>query len=488
MLTACSKGQHWSMFLKDHDYSGVLALKLSLTVSTLFATHFYNSANKEITMLRREFLNGLGLGLGAGLLAPSAVLAASPNAAVNPMSVGNIQAGDWTALRNLFPLTRKYIQLSTFLLASHPKPVSDVIEKHRRGLDENPADYWHDHYQTIDTEIADAAALYMGGKSDNIALTDSTTMGLGVVYGGLKLQKGDEVLQTVHDHYSTDLSLAHKAKSSGAIVKRISLYDDPAQVNVDDVLKRMKAGISSNTRVFAATWVHSSTGVKLPIRAMADAIKQLNQQRKAQQQILFCVDGVHGFGIENQDISQLGCDFFVAGTHKWIFGPRGTGIIWGNDRAWSQVEPVIPSFSASYDVWLGNTTQDKVPIGQHMSPGGFHSFEHRWALPAAFHLHLQLGKANVQKRIHELNQQTKQGLKKMPHVTLYTPDSSQLSSGLVCFEVKGMKSHEVVKTLHNKGIIMSDTPYPVSYARFAPSLLNNEQEIELALEQIRALA
>jgi hypothetical protein len=48
MLTACSKGQHWSMFLKDHDYSGVLALKLSLTVSTLFATHFYNSANKEI--------------------------------------------------------------------------------------------------------------------------------------------------------------------------------------------------------------------------------------------------------------------------------------------------------------------------------------------------------------------------------------------------------------------------------------------------------
>lgn len=436
-------------------------------------------------MLRREFLNGLGLSVGAGLLAPGVVLGAAEKAAVSAV---NIQPGDWTALRDLFPLTRKYIQLSTFLLASHPKPVADAIDKHRRALDENPADYWHQQFQSIDGEISAAAAQYMGGKGENIALTDSTTMGLGMVYSGLKLQPGDEVLQTVHDHYSTDMSLAHRAQRTGAKINRIALYDDPAQVSVDDVLRRMKAAITSNTRVFAATWVHSSTGVKLPIRAMADTIDKLNQQRNAQQQILFCVDGVHGFGIENQDISELGCDFFIAGTHKWIFGPRGTGLIWGNDKAWAQSEPVIPSFSASYAVWLGGMTQDQVPVGEHMSPGGFHSFEHRWALPEAFKLHLQLGKANVQKRIHQLNQQTKQGLAKMPHVTVYTPPSSELSSGLVCFDVQGMSAEAVVKAMHEKGIIMSDTPYRISYARFAPSLLNNEQEIERALAEIQALA
>jgi selenocysteine lyase/cysteine desulfurase len=436
-------------------------------------------------MLRREFLNGLGLGVGASFLLPSAVLAASSNAASDEM---NIQAGDWKALRNMFPLTRKYIQLSTFLLASHPKPVSDAIQRHRVAFDENPSDYWHEHFQTIDRDISAAAAQYMGGKTQNIALTDSTTMGLGIVYSGLKLQAGDEILQTVHDHYSTDMSLAHRANRTGAKINRIALYDDPSQVSVEDVLKRMKAGITSNTRVFVATWVHSSTGVKLPIRAMADTIDKLNQQRKAHQQILFCVDGVHGFGIEDQDISELGCDFFIAGTHKWIFGPRGTGVIWGNDKAWSQNEPVIPSFSGSYDVWMGGMTQDQVPVGEHMSPGGFHSFEHRWALPEAFKLHLQLGKANVQKRIHQLNQQTKQGLAKMSHVKLYTPASNELSSGLVCFDVKGMKPEMVVKTMHDKGIIMSNTPYRISYARFAPSLLNNEQEIELALAEIQAMA
>ncbi|GAC08035.1 hypothetical protein GCHA_0069 [Paraglaciecola chathamensis S18K6] len=42
--------------------------------------------------------------------------------------------------------------------------------------------------------------------------------------------------------------------------------------------------------------------------------------------------------------------------------------------------------------------------------------------------------------------------------------------------------------MHAKGIIMSSTPYRQSYARFAPSLLNNEQEIEQALAEVSALA
>ncbi|GAC12894.1 aminotransferase class V-fold PLP-dependent enzyme [Aliiglaciecola lipolytica] len=436
-------------------------------------------------MQRREFLNSLGFGIGASLLAPSAVLAQSSSTDVG---VSTVRAGDWKGLRKLFPLTHDYIQLSTFLLASHPKPVADAIEKHRRAFDENPSDYWHENFLTIDSDISNSAAQYMGGKGENIALTDSTTMGLGMVYSGLKLQAGDEILQTVHDHYSTDMSLAHRANRSGVKIRRIALYDDPVNVSVEDVIARLKGAINRDTRVFAATWVHSSTGVKLPIREMANEIERINKSRKSAQQILFCVDGVHGFGIENQDVSELGCDFFIAGTHKWIFGPRGTGVIWGNDKAWAQTEAVIPSFSASYDVWMGRASPEQVPVGEHMSPGGFHSFEHRWALPEAFKLHLQLGKENVEKRIHQLNQQTKSGLAKMSHVTLYTPQSSALSSGLVCFDVEGIDPETVVKRMHKKGIIMSSTPYRTIYARFAPSLLNNEQEIETALAEIRAMA
>ncbi|GAC04345.1 hypothetical protein P4S73_05660 [Paraglaciecola sp. Hal342] len=51
-----------------------------------------------------------------------------------------------------------------------------------------------------------------------------------------------------------------------------------------------------------------------------------------------------------------------------------------------------------------------------------------------------------------------------------------------------MPPETVVEKMHAKGIIMSSTPYRQSYARFAPSLLNNEQEIEQALAEVSALA
>ncbi len=76
----------------------------------------------------------------------------------------------------------------------------------------------------------------------------------------------------------------------------------------------------------------------------------------------------------------------------------------------------------------------------------------------------------------------------MKHVTLHTPISSDLSSGQVCFDVDGLTPEQVVQKLHQRGVIMSSTPYPKSYARFAPSLINNEQEIETALSEIAKLA
>lgn len=64
----------------------------------------------------------------------------------------------------------------------------------------------------------------------------------------------------------------------------------------------------------------------------------------------------------------------------------------------------------------------------------------------------------VQSRIHAPNTQTREGLAAMPHVTLHTPMAAEYSSGLVCFDVAGVKPDEVVKRMHNKGIVMSSTP------------------------------
>jgi selenocysteine lyase/cysteine desulfurase len=59
---------------------------------------------------------------------------------------------------------------------------------------------------------------------------------------------------------------------------------------------------------------------------------------------------------------------------------------------------------------------------------------------------------------------------------------------MVCFDVKGTKPEDVVKRLLAQRIVASTTPYRVSYARVACSIVNTPQEVETALRAIRELA
>jgi selenocysteine lyase/cysteine desulfurase len=234
--------------------------------------------------------------------------------------------------------------------------------------------------------------------------------------------------------------------------------------------------------------VHSSTGVRTPVRAIADAIARAHRRQTSAQRILLSVDGVHGIGIEDVTMADLGCDFFVAGTHKWLFGPRGTGIIWARGELWPLLRPTIPHFGmAAYEAWMTGTVPPATSADM-MTPGGFHSFEHRWALGEAFEFHLSIGKAEVAKRIHELNRQCKTGLAKMKHVTLHTPLSDEITSGIITFDVAGLEPKVVVEKLHAKRIVASTTPYRTSYARLAPGLINSPDEVERVLGEVRALA
>ncbi len=433
-------------------------------------------------MKRKEFIKQTGLLLGAlPALGTASLPAASRTTNSKPFDPMN-----WPDVRDQFALRRTHIHMSTFLLSSHPKPVADAIAKHRQALDEDPAHYWEEHFMTAEPEQQAAAGEYLGASPDHIALTDSTTMGLGLVYGALKLRPDQEILTTTHDHYATEMSIKHRADRTGANFRQISLYDDPAEASVDEILSRTKEAITEQTRVLAVTWVHSSTGVKLPIKKMAQVLKELNSSREDEDRVLFCVDGVHGLGIEDVTVDDLGCDFFIAGTHKWLFGPRGTGIIWGGPEAWEALDPVIPNFGPSVGVWMGMLPPDTPYItpGNYFTPGGFHSFEHRWALAEAFRFHLDIGKSRVQERIHSLNTMCKEALAEMPNVRLHTPMSEKLSSGMVCFDVDGYTPGEVVEEYHRHNITASTTPYRESHARLAPSLINNEDEIQRSVEVI----
>ncbi|MDH4087764.1 MAG: aminotransferase class V-fold PLP-dependent enzyme [Nitrospira sp.] len=431
---------------------------------------------------RRGFLVRTGLTLSAAVLA-----GAQPRASAE-QATSSSRLKSWEDLRAQFPLSPQLIHLAAFFLASHPTPVREAIERHRAGLDTDPIGYWFEHEEKQEAQVLQAAAEYLGGNPTDIALTDSTTMGLGLLYGGLQLRSGQEILTTTHDHYSTETALRLRAERTGAMVRQIHLYRSTKTVSRDEIVDSLRKGITTMTRIVAVTWVHSSTGLKLPIHEMALAIQTINRSREERDRIIFCVDGVHALGVEDFRVSELGCDFLIAGTHKWMFGPRGTGLVWGHPKAWPIARATIPTFSSqAYDLWMENKSSKDLPPSVHMTPGGFHSFEHRWALGEAFTFHQTIGKSKVMQRIYELNQQLKQGLAAMPHVTLHTPVSQDLSAGIVCFEVAGMAPRTVVEKFRRRGIVGSVTPYATKYVRLAPCLINSPKEIETTLAEIRNL-
>lgn len=427
------------------------------------------------TVDRRRFLASTGASLAVAPL----LRQATPAVAIQR---------DWAWVRGQFLASPNVAHFASFFIASHPKPVREAIEALRRALDENPVEVVEHGLFTRPDEVRRAAAEYLGGRWEDVALTHSTTEGLAFVYAGLAVKPGAEMLTTTHDHYSHHEAVRLAASRVGATWRQVALYDDPAKASEDDIVSRFGAALKPATRVAGVTWVHSSTGVKLPIRRLAGAVAGANRSRNAADRILLVVDGVHGFGVEDEAVADMGGDFFAAGTHKWIFGPRGTGILWGRPEAWEQIQPTVPAFEIGpYTAW--QEQKDPGPTqAAWVSPGGFHSYEHMWALPAAFAFHREIGRARIAARIHELNTRIKDGLAALRHVKVHTPRSTSLSSGIVCFEVAGMSADTVVKRLHEKRIIASAAPYKNPLARLAGSLLNTPEEVDAAIRAVAALA
>jgi selenocysteine lyase/cysteine desulfurase len=213
--------------------------------------------------------------------------------------------------------------------------------------------------------------------------------------------------------------------------------------------------------------VQSGSGVKLPIGEIGKLVDEHNRNRDDKDRILYVVDGVHGFGVENLDFPDMHCDFFIAGTHKWMFGPRGTGLICARSEQNTYVTPMVPTFSQDNN------------FATTMTPGGYHAFEHRWALDEAFKLHLQLGKAQVQARIHQLNDELKGQLLAHPQIELVTPRSPALSAGFTFFRVKGQDSGEVAAHMMKNRVVIDAVERDVGpVVRTSPGLLNTSTEIQ----------
>lgn len=444
-------------------------------------------------MNRRDMLASIASVAAIGTLRPGVALAETISRRARPLRTlgGNV---DWTAVRELFPLSPDWTHLSSFIFVSHPKPVAEAIDMFKKKIDADQV--WLEEAVLTDSEgwpyrkVKQALADYIGGEPTEICMTSNTTSGLAMTYQGLRIRRNQEIVTTEHDHYSHHESIRYSVARSGASLRYIPLYDTGASANVAQMTERVARAIRPNTRAIGLTWVHSSTGVKVPIKEIAEVVARANRGRSSADRCLLIVDGVHGFANQDVDVAKTGVDFFASGTHKWLFAPRGTGFLWGKPDVWPELRPTVPSFEPD-DMTPWGAWMDRTPLpptrAAFVSPGGFLAYEHVLAIPAAVALHKTIGRDNIAARIVELNSQFREGVAKIPGVTLHTPRDPAVAGGINCFEVAGVKPDQVVARLREKRFRTTTSPYKVSYARVCAGVMNTPAEIDAVLREIRAL-
>ena len=452
-----------------------------------------------MTLDRRRLLTSLAAGTLAAGFAPAFGAkrrdsASSPAAVSAPLRNARGEV-DWDAVRALYPLAPGWTHLASFLFVSTPKPVAESIAYFRDKLDSDPV--WMELAAFTDSEgrpfvkAKTALAQYLGGAPDEIAFTSNTTTALAMAYHGLRIRPDQEILTTTHDHFVHHESIRYSIERSGASTRRIALFDRPAAASAQEIVDRIARAIGPKTRALGVTWAQSSTGVLLPIPAIAAAVERANRGRADADRCLLIVDGVHGFGNQDVDAARLGADFFAAGMHKWLAGPRGTGFLWGRRDAWPHLRPTIPNFDpdgqAAWGAWMEGTPLPPTTAA-FVSPGGFIAYENLLAVPAAIELQRAIGRDRIAARIAELNGTFRREAAKLPNLTVHTPLEPALSGGITCFEVRGLGAEDVVQRFASQKIRTTSSPYKVSYPRVSAGIMNRPEDLDTALAALRRMS
>src|SRR5690606_989225 len=215
---------------------------------------------------RRTFLARTGLSL-----AGAAALTASCRAGTAAMADDSpaFDPRSWDSVRQQFGTSPEFVHLASFFLASHPRPVREAIEKHRKALDLNPFETVEHNMFGEPPVVEKKIAEYISGKPEEIALTDSTTMCLALIYLGLPIKAGQELRNSEHEHYAQHESMQLAATRAGATVKRITLVEDFSKISEADIIVRIRNAMTPITGTVVVTWVHSSSGLKVPRRQIA---------------------------------------------------------------------------------------------------------------------------------------------------------------------------------------------------------------------------
>jgi cysteine desulfurase / selenocysteine lyase len=271
---------------------------------------------------------------------------------------------------------------------------------------------------------------------DEIILTSGTTQAINLVaysYALPNLQPGDEILVTTMEHHANIVPWQLMCERAGAKLT-VAPITQTGELIVDEFIARL------NPRVKLACVTHVSNvlGTINPIRELAKACRARG--------IPLIVDGSQAAPHLPIDVQALGCDFYVLTGHK-LFGPTGTGMLWGRRELLDAMPPFFGGGEMIKTVQFDKTTFAELP---HKFEAGTPNIAGFVGLGAAIDYVLAIGRERIAAYEHDLLVYATAAFKTIPGLRLFGEASHK--TAVLSFLIDGVHAHDLATLLDHEGV------------------------------------
>jgi selenocysteine lyase/cysteine desulfurase len=422
-------------------------------------------------MNRNQFLTTLGALTGGTLLARPA-LANCLQSDEKGKKITD-ETSFWKFVRAQFLFPEDYSYLNTggigavpILVLNHVKASMDKMEIYPRP--------GHDHEKWLMVKETCCKLLGEDCLKEELAFTSTATEGINIVINGLNLKQGDEVITSTHEHPALHIPLLNQVKSRGIVLKTFQ----PDLVNGSGNIQRISEQITHKTRLIFISHVTCTTGQILPIKEIADLAKSKG--------ILLAVDGAQAVGQIPVDLKDSGVDCYAFSGHKWMLGPKRTGVLYVNSASLEAIQPVtVGAYSDDgYDIESRMLTYH--PTAQRFEYGTqneslFHG------LQEGVEFILTIGLKRIIERNRKMAETFFLGLKDISAITILSPEEEKCRSSMITFKSKSHDYRDIAAYLSEKRIrVRVVNEANLKGIRVSFHLYNDESDVEKILNEIKS--
>ena len=415
---------------------------------------------------RRSFLRQTGLGVAAlavldRLDGARRLFADELTAAAN---VGaNLGAPGTASSYSLSPGV-KYLNHAS--IGTVPRMVQDAHRRYIETCEGNPwLHVWSDAWvEPMDTVRHHAAEL-LGCAVDEVILPHNTTEVFNVLAQGLPLGPGDEVLMSTLNHSGASECWFHQAKARGFTVRRFDFpVADAPTLDAGALVDLHEAQITPKTRVLVVPHVDNSVGLRHPLAALASMAKAKGVRWIA-------VDGAQTAGMVDLDLT--GVDVYATSGHKWIQGPKETGLGFIHSDLHDVLRPMWVTWGQKS--WHGTA--------RAFEDYGTRDFPSLLALGDAITFQRSIPAEVREARHRQLWQATRDAVERRPRVRWCSPNAWEDGAALYAIGVETPSRQLFEQLFREHGYVVR--PFETEHLntlRLSPNLFNTIEEIEGLLD------